>query len=160
MPQKFAGDRFPCPENFILAGSVAGLAPMPSITESELVRAIERTLVARGKMPAPEARPVARMVLGYFGADDTVLDNKLSSEDRDRFYQLEEEGLLTSEEEDATVSRGKTWRIHYWLLKKARIRDVGQAGDAPPSDESEAVYRSIGEAAWDRRGDPHPPPKP
>jgi hypothetical protein len=130
---------------------------MASITEAELTRAIEHTLVARGKMPPAEARPVARMVLGYFGADDTVLDNKLSSEDRDRFYQLEEEGLLTSEEEDATVSRGKTWRIHYWLMKKARIRDVGQSGEAPAADEAEAVYRSIGEAAWQRRSDPQRP---
>ncbi len=129
---------------------------MASLTEAELTRAIERTLVARGKMPPQEARPVARMVLGYFGADDSVLDNKLSSEDRDRFYQLEEEGLLTSEEEDATVSRGKTWRIHYWLLKKGRIRDVGQTGEAPPADEAESVYRSIGESAW-KRGTEEPP---
>ena len=93
-------------------------------------------------LPA-EARPTARMVLGYFGADATVLDNKLSSDDRDRFYQLEEEGLLTSEEEDATVSRGKTWRIHYWLLRKGRIRDVGQGGDVPPTDEAEATDRAI-----------------
>jgi hypothetical protein len=126
---------------------------MASINEAELTRAIERTLVAHGKMPSPEARPTARMVLGYFGADDSVLDNKLSSDDRDRFYQLEEEGLLTSEEEDATVSRGKTWRIHYWLMKKARIRDVVQSGDAPPADEAETVYRSIGEAAWQRKTD-------
>ncbi len=130
---------------------------MASITEAELLRAIERTLVAHGKISQPEARPVARMILGYFGADDSVLDNKLSSEDRDRFYQLEEEGLLTSEEEDATVSRGKTWRIHYWLLKKARIRDVGQSGEAPPSEDAESVYRSIGEAAWQRRADASPP---
>ena len=131
---------------------------MPSITEAELTRAIERTLVAAGKMPPAEARSTARMVLGYFGADGTVLDNKLSSEDRDRFYQLEEEGLLTSEEEDATVSRGKTWRIHYWLLRKGRIRDVGQSGDAPPPDEAEAMYKSIDEADW-KRGTPPTPQK-
>jgi len=125
---------------------------MASITEAELTRALERTLVARGKMPPAEARPTARMILGYFGADDSVLDNKLSSEDRDRFYALEEEGLLTSEEEDATVSRGKTWRIHYWLLKKARIRDVGTAGDAPRTDDAASVYRAIGESDW-RRGE-------
>jgi hypothetical protein len=125
---------------------------MASITEAELTRAIERTLVIHGKMTLDQARPTARMVLGYFGAEGTVLDNKLSSEDRDRFYQLEEEGLLTSEEEDATVSRGKTWRIHYWLLKKTRIRDVGQGGDAPATDEAESVYRSIGEAEWQRSG--------
>ena len=132
---------------------------MASITEAELTRAIERSLVARGKMAPAEARSTARMVLGYFGLDDAVLDNKLSSEDRDRFYQLEEEGLLTSEEEDATVSRGKTWRIHYWLLKKARIRDVGQSGDATPADEAESVYRSINESEWRRTPDkPTTPP--
>ena len=129
---------------------------MASITEAELTRAIERTLVANGKMSPPEARTTARMVLGYFGLDDAVLDNKLSSEDRDRFYQLEEEGLLTSEEEDATVSRGKTWRIHYWLLKKARIRDVGQAGEAPAAEDAGTVYRDIGESDWKRRAEPPP----
>jgi hypothetical protein len=129
---------------------------MASINELELTRAIERTLVAHGKVAPEDARTVARMVLGYFGLDDAVLDNKLSSEDRDRFYQLEEEGLLTSEEEDATVSRGKTWRIHYWLLKKARIRDVGQSGDAPRSADEGAVYRSITEADWRRKGESSP----
>lgn len=93
------------------------------------------------------------MVLGYFGLDDTVLDNKLSSEDRDRFYQLEEEGLLTSEEEDATVSRGKTWRIHYWLLKKARIRDAAQTGEKPAVEDDGAVYRTMVDADWGRTSD-------
>lgn len=127
---------------------------MAAITEAELTRALERTLVADGKMPLGDARPTARMVLGYFGADDSVLDNKLSSDDRDRFYQLEEEGLLTSEEEDATVSRGKTWRIHYWLLKKSRIREVGRDTEAAPPDDAGSVYRSIGEADWKRSRQP------
>lgn len=133
---------------------------MAAITEEELARAIERTLVVRGKMTAEEVRPVTRMVLGYFGHEDSVLDNKLSSEDRDRFYQLEEEGLLTSEEEDATVSRGKTWRIHYWLLKKDRIRDVGQSREAPRGDETAALYAGIGDSAWSRSERPKAPPPP
>ena len=133
---------------------------MPAINEAELTRAIERTLVVKGKLPTEKARPLARMILGYFGPEDTVLDNKLTSEDRDDFYKLEEEGLLTSEEEDATVSRGKTWRIHYWLLKKARIRDASQMGEAPPADEAGAVYRDVGEEAWSRGSEsrPNPPP--
>jgi len=131
---------------------------MPSITEAELTRALERTLVARGKMAPAEAHPTARMILGYFGADDSVLDNKLSSEDRDRFYALEEEGLLSSEEEDATVSRGKTWRIHYWLLQKARIREVGSAGEKRPADDEAAVYHAIREADWRRPDGAAKPP--
>ncbi len=134
---------------------------MPSITEAELTLALERTLVARGKMTPAEARPTARMILGYFGADDSVLDNKLSSEDRDRFYALEEEGLLSSEEEDATVSRGKTWRIHYWLLQKARIRDVGTTEDKVRGEDDASVYRAIGESDWrrDDRGGATSPPR-
>ncbi|HTW56216.1 MAG TPA: DUF6015 family protein [Thermoplasmata archaeon] len=129
---------------------------MAAINELELTRAIERTLVKHGKVKAEDARATARMVLGYFGLDDTVLDNKLSSEDRDRFYQLEEEGLLTSEEEDATVSRGKTWRIHYWLLKKARIRDVAQAGEKPAVEDAGAVYKTMVDADWGRAAGPPP----
>ena len=125
---------------------------MDAITEDELTKAIEHTLVAHQKLPPEESRTTARMVLGYFGLDDAVLDNKLSSEDRDRFYQLEEEGLLSSEEEDATVSRGKTWRIHYWLLKKAKIRDVGERTQGPVEDEATAVYRGIADSAWNRTG--------
>ncbi len=126
---------------------------MDAITEEELTRAIERTLVAHGKMTEAEARPTARMVLGYFGVEDTVLDNKLNSEDRDHFYQLEEEGLLTSEEEDATVSRGKTWRIHYWLLKKSRIRDVVRSGPPTEHPGAEAIYQTMGDAMWNRSDD-------
>jgi hypothetical protein len=121
-----------------------------AINEEELTKAIQHTLVAHRKIPDGEAKNAARMVLGYFGLEDAVLDNKLTSEDRDRFYQLEEEGLLSSEEEDATVSRGKTWRIHYWLLKKAKIRDVGQHTDAPNEDEASAIYKGIADSAWSR----------
>lgn len=112
-------------------------------------------------MPPEEARSTARMIMGYFGHDDAVLDNKLTSEDRDHFYRLEEEGLLTSEEEDATVSRGKTWRIHYWLLKKSRIRDVGQTSQTTEQGGAEAIYRDIGDSAWSRRDEsPMKPPAP
>ncbi len=131
---------------------------MPAITEDELTRAIERTLVAKGKVAADSARQVARVVLNYFGLDDSVLDNKVASEDRDHFYRLEEEGLLSSEEEDATVSRGKTWRIHYWFLKKDRIREVGQSRDEAKEPDADAVYRAIGDSAWQRGGADRPAP--
>jgi len=121
-----------------------------AITEDELTRAIERTLVPKGTIAPDAARGVARVVLNYFGLDDSVLDNKVSSEDRDHFYRLEEEGLLSSEEEDATVSRGKTWRIHYWFLKKDRIREVGRAIEESKPHDPEAVYREMADSEWNR----------
>src|SRR5215470_14801666 len=134
---------------------------MGAITEDELTRAIERTLVPKGTVPPDGARKVAQVVLNYFGLDDSVLDNKLTSDDRDRFYRLEEEGLLTSEEEDATVSRGKTWRIHYWLLKKDRIRAAAQKSSTPGPEDAEAVYRGMDASAWNRgEGKANPPNAP
>lgn len=129
-----------------------------SLTEGEVTQAIERTLVAHGTIPSDEAASTARMLLGYFGADETVLDNALASEDRDRFYRLEDEGLITSQEEDATVSQGRSWRIHYWVLQKARIRELlapPHAGTTTPS--AEAVYQSIGDRDWRRPRDDAPP---
>ncbi|HUI38840.1 MAG TPA: DUF6015 family protein [Thermoplasmata archaeon] len=125
---------------------------MAQIKEDELVRAIDRTLVKHGKLPEGESPRVARLVLGYFGLHDSVLDNKLSSDDRDQFYRLEEEGLLSSEEEDATVSRGKTWRIHYWLLKKDRIREVGERREEAAPSGAEQVYKDISDSEWRRPG--------
>ncbi|MCI4348639.1 MAG: hypothetical protein L3J93_00235 [Thermoplasmata archaeon] len=134
---------------------------MPQIKEGELAQAIERTLVRRGKLPPEEVPKVARMVLGYFGLHDSVLDNKLSSDDRDTFYRLEEEGLLSSEEEDATVSRGKTWRIHYWFLKKDRIRDVGQRSEIVAAPGAAEVYKGMADSDWKRNGAnrPQSPPQ-
>jgi hypothetical protein len=123
----------------------------PSITEEELTRAIEQTLVAHGKMPIGEARPTAQTILQYFGAEDSILDNQLSNEDRDRFYLLEEEGLLTSEEEEATVPHGKTWRIHYWLLKKARIRSMGTPPAKGDETDPTGIYSAIADNEWRRR---------
>ncbi|MGD0718826.1 MAG: DUF6015 family protein [Thermoplasmata archaeon] len=132
---------------------------MPAITEDELTRAIERTLVAQGKIPPSEARTTAQVVMSYFGNEDSVLDNTLSKEDRDRFYWLEDAGLLTSEEEDATVSRGRSWRIHYWLLQKDRVH-AANARDGSDGAPEESVYESVSAQSWKRsdKATDGPPP--
>lgn len=129
-----------------------------SVTEDELTLAIERTLVGHGRIASTEARATARMVLGYFGPEESVLDNALASEDRDRFYWLEDEGLIMSQEEDATVAQGRSWRIHYWVLQKGRIRELlAPADEAGAATAAEAVYQSIGEREWHRPPDDHAP---
>ncbi|MGI0054386.1 MAG: DUF6015 family protein [Thermoplasmata archaeon] len=124
-----------------------------TVTEEELTLAITRTLVAHGRIPESEAAPTARMVLGYFGPDESVLDNTLQGEDRDRFYWLEDEGLITSQEEDATVSQGRSWRIHYWILQKGRIREVARPPrPAQVASEAEVVYASMNDRDWRHNG--------
>ncbi len=122
---------------------------MPPVTVEDLTKAIRRTLVAHGKLPADLAETVAIQVLNYFGPEGVVLDNVLASEDRDIFYKLEEEGLLSSEVENTTVDKGKNWRIHYWLLNSSAI----VAHESPLEGEDtgpESVYRKLSQEGWAR----------
>jgi hypothetical protein len=126
---------------------------MAIVTVEEMTEAIKRTLVAHGKIPASLAEKVALQVLSYFGAEEAILDNVLSNEDRDVFYWLEEEGLLSSEEEDAIVEKGRSWRIHYWLLNKAAIQTPKD--EKPSKDEdSTAIYDHLSTAEWHRSDAP------
>ena len=137
--------------------------PVGVVTVEILTEAIRHTLVAHGKLPPDRAEPVARLVLSYFGTEEMVLDNVVSAEDRDTFYAMEEEGLLSSEEEDALVAKGKTWRIHYWLLKKATIEAASRPAPPPRPEDAAAVYREVPPDEWarhekDARSAPPPAP--
>ncbi len=68
-----------------------------------------------------EARRNAGFVLDIFGFSDRVIDNVLNNEDRQLFYLLEEEGMLTTDQEDTILYDGREWRTHYWVLKKKTI---------------------------------------
>lgn len=124
---------------------------MGVVTVEQLTEAIKNTLVAHGRLPPEGAEPMATQVLNYFGSEEMVLDNVLSNEDRDTFYQLEEEGLLTSEEEDALVAKGKTWRIHYWLMRKATVEAASHPPPPPTRDEASAVYDQVSADNWAHR---------
>ncbi|MCI4338542.1 MAG: hypothetical protein L3J72_04500, partial [Thermoplasmata archaeon] len=50
------------------------------------------------------------------------------------------------------VSRGKTWRIHYWFLKKSRIRAASEGGEAATTEGEDAVYRKMSDDSWNRSG--------
>src|ERR671925_1567110 len=63
----------------------------------------------------------ASFVMDIFGFDDRVIDNVLEPEDRQLFYILEEEGMLTTEREETTLYDGREWRTHYWLFRKDKI---------------------------------------
>lgn len=122
---------------------------MPPVTVEELTKAIRRTLVAHGKLPDELAEDVAIQVLNYFGSESVVLDNILASEDRDIFYKLEEEGLLSSEVENTTVDKGKNWRIHYWLLNKGAVLQQESLNDGEDTGP-ESLYRKLSQEGWAR----------
>jgi DNA-binding transcriptional regulator PaaX len=103
-----------------------------------------------------EASRNALFVMDIFGFDDRVIDNVLEPEDRQLFYMLEEEGMLTTEREETTLYDGREWRTHYWLFKKNAIktmseneREMRRLKRAVPSEED--VYHALPEELWGQR---------
>ena len=122
---------------------------MPIVTIAEMTEAIKKTLVAHGKLPSDMAEKVAVQVLSYFGAEGSVLDNVLTADDRDIFYKLEEEGVLSSEVENTIVEKGKSWRIHYWLLNISTIRSLGKEVKSTSNGQG-GVYDRLSQEEWTR----------
>jgi hypothetical protein len=90
---------------------------MTVLTLDDLSKAISN----RVGIDFDEAKRDAGFVMDIFGFDDRVIDNVLDPEDRQLFYILEEEGMLTTEREETTLYDGREWRTHYWRLKKDTI---------------------------------------
>jgi len=109
---------------------------MNIITLKDLSKAISN----RVGIDIEEARRDAGFVLDIFGFDNRVIDNVLDPEDRQLFYILEEEGMLTTEREETTLYDGREWRTHYWVLRKNIILKYSQ-------DEN----KRIGSVLSDRR---------
>lgn len=107
-------------------------------------------------LPEEDAFRDANFVMDIFGFDDRVIDNVLEPEDRQLFYILEEEGMLTTEREETTLYDGREWRTHYWLFKKMMIKQMAedQRGRvrkrrAPASEED--LYQNLPDDAWSAR---------
>lgn len=129
---------------------------MDIITLDDLSKAIAN----RVGIDIQEAKRDAGFVLDVFGFDNRVIDNVLDPEDRQLFYILEEEGMLTTEREETTLYDGREWRTHYWVMKKDIIRkyskDESKKARAALSRKmqldndisDEAVYDELDEDMW------------
>jgi hypothetical protein len=121
------------------------------VSMEDVVLALKNTLGKKG-MVEEDVKKLAEYLLSFFGYTDEVIDNRLTSEDRDVFYMLEEEGFLTTTQEEVHLKKGKLWRIHYWILKREQILRMARLQEKPvqEKDDFSAVYEEISEEAWDR----------
>ena len=129
---------------------------MNIITLDDLSKAIAN----RVGIAMDEARRDAGFVMDIFGFQDRVIDNVLDPEDRQLFYILEEEGMLTTEREETTLYDGREWRTHYWIIRKDVIlkysRDAAKSNRAALSEKmqlvtdisEEAIYDSLDDQIW------------
>lgn len=121
---------------------------MTVVTLEDLATAIAN----RVKIDVEAAMGDANFVMDLFGYEDRIIDNVLEPEDRQLFYILEEEGMLTTEREETTIYDGRTWRTHYWFLNKETILGYkeGREGgsEAEEEQEIEEVYKDIPDEMW------------
>lgn len=124
---------------------------MTVVTMQQVELALKRTVGRKG-MSDQEIKNLADYLMSFFGYTDEVIDNRLTSEDRDVFYMLEEEGLLTSTQEEVLLKKGKLWRIHYWILKKDQIIRLANSEEesAVAKDEAAQVYDQVSDEEWAR----------
>jgi hypothetical protein len=94
------------------------------ITLNDLSKAILHRLGVNKQ----EARRIAGFILDIFGYEDRVIDNVLDLEDRQLFYILEEEGMMTSGREETILYNGREWLTHYWQLKRNIILKYAKNG--------------------------------
>jgi len=130
---------------------------MTIITLNDLSKAIAN----RVGIDIEEARRDAGFVMDIFGFDDRVIDNVLDPENRQLFYILEEEGMLTTEREETTLYDGREWRTHYWKLKKDTILQYSEEADGvrdllidklqPKNVSDEDIYETMEEDIWTTR---------
>jgi len=121
---------------------------MPVVTMSELRAALRVTVGKRG-MSEDDIVALADYLMSFFGFDSEVIDNRLDMDDRDVFYMIEEAGLLGTRQEEIHIKKGKLWRIHYWVLRTARIKEL--AGTRVRREESGGfAYDHLPAEAWAR----------
>lgn len=125
-----------------------------ALTLEELALAIKNS-IDEDDMPDDQARELAHRVLNFFGHSERMVDNILEPIDRDPFYMLEDAGILTTEMEEITLYDGREWRIHYWLLRYDRIRElIERKASAGSRDAScSSFYDSLAEEVWRRKMD-------
>lgn len=82
------------------------------------------------------------ILMGFFGYGEYVIDNILTKDERNLFYHFEEMGLLKTKIEEVTISRGKTWRIHYWVLNTDKIMRFVRKEELSPEEVYEKLFGS------------------
>ncbi|MDH7517379.1 MAG: hypothetical protein QHH19_03445 [Candidatus Thermoplasmatota archaeon] len=124
---------------------------------------LSKAIANRVGIDIEEARRDAGFVMDIFGYDDRVIDNVLDPEDRQLFYILEEEGMLTTEREETTLYDGREWRTHYWVLKKNTILEYAKDKNkrsrvilpekriVNKEPEDEDLYSTLPEDVWTTR---------
>ncbi|WP_075056743.1 hypothetical protein [Thermogymnomonas acidicola] len=118
---------------------------MPVMTREVLISALDKVYGKRG-MGKKDIEELCDFILSFFGYEDYVLDNVLTSPERDVFYNLEEYGILTTYREEVNIIKGgKTWRINQWTYNRENINRILKGEDERKKEENiyDEIFREL-----------------
>jgi len=122
---------------------------MAVVTVKEMRKALKKTIGKKG-MNEEDIKKLADYLFSLFGYSQEVIDNRLTMEERDVLYMLEEEGLLSTRQEEVHLKKGKLWRIHYWVLKTDYIKKLALPKKKGHEVDYKAVYNEVSKEVWER----------
>ena len=122
---------------------------MAVVTVKEMREALRKTLGKKG-MGEEDVQKLADYLFSLFGYHQEVIDNRLTMDERDVLYMLEEVGLLSTRQEEVHLKKGKLWRIHYWVLKTDHIKKLALPEKVNGKIDYKEVYDKVSEEAWSR----------
>ncbi len=122
---------------------------MERISREKLIKALQKTIGTTG-LPPEAIEGLADYLLELFGYNEAISDEMLDSSDRDIFYMLEDEGILTTETDEVTIRGGKRWIVHYWILRTDVINALASEEEEEESGEYD-IYED--EELWKRDGE-------
>jgi hypothetical protein len=122
---------------------------MAVVTVKEMRKALRKTVGKKG-MAEEDIAKLAEYLFSLFGYHQEVIDNRLTMDERDVLYLLEEEGLLSTRQEEVHLKKGKLWRIHYWILKTDYIKKLAKPEEKKGGVDYKAVYDKVSDEAWSR----------
>ncbi len=123
---------------------------MAVVTVKEMREALRKTIGRKG-MDEEDINKLADYLFSLFGYHHEVIDNRLTMDERDVLYMLEEEGLLTTRQEEVHLKKGKLWRIHYWILKADHIKRLALPEQKGTDvDYKKKLYNNVSNETWER----------
>lgn len=123
------------------------------ITIKEMAEAIEHKL----GLPKQKSTKIAEFILDVFGYETRIIDNILKPDERQIFYMLEAEGLMTTERETNRLYDGREWLTHYWELRRNMIlhythnqstRVIKKITEPTMRKKTQSIYSSVSEDMW------------
>jgi hypothetical protein len=123
------------------------------MSENTTIKVNDLTKVLENKMKIEkeEAQSLAEFVLDIFGFEDRVIDNMLDPSDRQLFYFLEGNGIISTGRETISLYDGRDWRIHYWVFNRDLVVRLLKEEETKKKESTEEdIYATLPSEAWVR----------